>query len=101
MSTQNLGNLKKKNQDNKIPLDVTNSVMMNAKESQLEKNPKDFRRKVTRLLNGVTHESAGETGQRLRAPGAVRKDQLPLLITHIRRRTVVCNSSAKRFDILF
>lgn len=42
MSTQKLRNLKK-NQSNKIPLEVTNSIMMISNESQLEKRPKDFR----------------------------------------------------------
>lgn len=42
MLTQKLRNLKK-NQSNKIPLEVANSIMMNSSESQLEKRPKDFR----------------------------------------------------------
>lgn len=72
MSTQKLRNLKK-NQGNKFPLDVPNSIMMNSNESQLEKSPKDSRGIVTRLLNQMTNENTGEIVQWLRAPGAVRK----------------------------
>lgn len=68
---------------------------------RVRRNPKEFERMVTRLFNKMKNERAGVIVPWLRVPGAMIKGQTSVLSTHIRRPTIACNSSAKRFDTLF